>query len=82
MAGVRAVIGRFEEAARLWGAADALRGDDALLTGELLLVALLEERLSPGLGDRLAGRREEGRLLDRELVLRDPGAVVGIATPE
>ncbi|MDP9468246.1 MAG: AAA family ATPase [Chloroflexota bacterium] len=82
LAGVSAGIGRFDDAARLWGAADALRGDDALLTGELLLVALLEQRLSPGLGDRLAARREEGRRLDRGLVLRDPGAVVGSATPE
>ena len=82
LAGVSAGIGRFDEAARLWGAADALRGDDALLTGELRLVALLEQRLSPGLGDHLAARREEGRLLDRELVLRDPGAAVGVATPE
>lgn len=82
LAGVSAGGGRFDEAARLWGAADALRGDDALLRGELRLVALLERSLSPGLGDRLAARREEGRHLDRELVLRDPGAVVGVATPE
>ena len=82
LAAVRAGFGRFDEAARLWGAADALRGDDALLTGELRVVALLEQSLSTGLGDRLAARREEGRLLDRELVLRDPGAVVGVATPE
>jgi tetratricopeptide (TPR) repeat protein len=82
LAAVSAGIGRFDEAGRLWGAADALRGDDALLAGELRLVALLEQRLSPGLGDRLAARREEGRLLDRERVLRDPGAVVGVATPE
>lgn len=82
LAGVNAGVGRFDEAARLWGAADALRLDDALLTGELRLVALLERSLSPSLGDRLAGRREEGRLLDRELVLRDPGAAVGLATPE
>ena len=82
LAGVRASTGRFDEAARLWGAADALRGGDALLTGELRVVRLLEERLTAGLGDRLAARREEGRLLDRELVLRDPDAGVGIAAPE
>ena len=82
LAAVSAGFGRFDGAARLWGAADALRGDDALLTSELRVVALLEQSLSTGLGDRLAARREEGRLLDRELVLRDPGAVVGVATPE
>jgi predicted ATPase/class 3 adenylate cyclase len=82
LAGVSASMGRHDEAARLWGAADALRQDDALLTGELGLVALLERSLSSSLGDRLAVRREEGRLLDRRLVLRDPRAIVGVATPE
>ncbi len=82
LAGVSAGMGRYDEAARLWGAADALRQDDAQLTGELRLVALLEENLSSTLGDRLAVRREEGRLLDRRLVLHDPRAIVGVATPE
>jgi tetratricopeptide (TPR) repeat protein len=82
LAGVSASTGRYDEAARLWGAADALRQDDALLTGEVRLVALLEQSLSSSLGDRLAVRREEGRLLDRRLVLRDPRAIIDVATPE
>ena len=82
LAGVSAGVGHFDAAARLWGAADALRQDDALLTGELRVVALLEQSLSPGLEDHLAARKEEGRLLSRELVLRDPDAVVRVAAPE
>lgn len=82
LAGVRASVGRFDEAARLWGAADALRQDDAPLAGELRVIELLEKRLAAGLGDQLAARKEEGRLLDRELVLGDQNAVVRGAIPE
>jgi len=70
LAGVSASLGRSDEAARLWGAADALRQDDTPLAGELRVIALLERNLTPSLGDHLAARKEEGRLLDRELVLR------------
>jgi len=82
LAGVSASIGLFDEAARLWGAADALRQDDAPLPGELRVIELLEQSLASGLGDHLGARKEEGRLLDRELVLRDHITVVRGATPE
>jgi predicted ATPase/class 3 adenylate cyclase len=81
LAGVSASRRRFDEAARLWGAAEALRQDDALTAGEFWIGAHVERILSSSLGDRLAARKEEGRLLDRELVLRDPGAVARAATP-
>ena len=82
LAGVSASSGRFDEAARLWGAADALRKDDAPLAGELRVIELLEQSLASSLGDDLAARKQEGRLLDRKLVLRGQNSVVRVPTPE
>jgi predicted ATPase len=82
LAGVSASSGRYDEAARLMGAAEALRQDDGLLPGERRIVAHVEQILSANLGDQLATRKEEGRLLERELVLRDPGAVARLVARE
>ena len=82
LAGVSASRRRFDEAARLWGAAEALRKGDALTAGEFWISAQVERILSSSLGDRLTARKEEGRLLDRELVLRDPAAVARATTPQ
>jgi predicted ATPase len=82
LAGVDARNGLLEDAARLWGAAESFRQDDALLVGEARIESLLEETLTPGLGDRLPALREEGRLLDRELLLSANDAVVASVTTE
>jgi predicted ATPase/class 3 adenylate cyclase len=82
LAGVSASHGRYDEAARLLGAAEALRQDDGLLTGERRIVAYVERILSSNLGDHLAVRKEEGRLIDREHILRGAGAVVHARRPE
>jgi tetratricopeptide (TPR) repeat protein len=82
LAGVSASHGRYDEAARLLGAAEALRQDDGMLPSELRIEAHVEQILSTSLGDRLAARKEEGRLIDRELFLRDPSAVARAAARE
>jgi predicted ATPase/class 3 adenylate cyclase len=82
LAGVSASSGRYDEAARLMGAAEALRQDGGLLPSERRIVAHVERILSANLGDHFAARKEDGRLLDREFILRDLGAVARAATPE
>ncbi|HXG75962.1 MAG TPA: adenylate/guanylate cyclase domain-containing protein [Gaiellaceae bacterium] len=60
-----------DEAARLWGAAEALRADDALKPTERVLEARLEASLRPALGgELLATLRDEGQRNGRTLPLR------------
>jgi predicted ATPase/class 3 adenylate cyclase len=82
MAGVAASHGHFSDAARLLGAAEGLRQGDGLLPGELRIAEHVEQLLASNLGDQVATLKEEGRLIDRQHVLRDPVAVVRAVAPE
>jgi non-specific serine/threonine protein kinase len=77
LGGYAAAIGRSEEAARLWGAADRLRGEGPLEYAE----PAIELRFMPGLLEELGeGRfaecRADGKRLGHERVLADWRAVV------
>jgi tetratricopeptide (TPR) repeat protein len=82
LAGVSAAHGRFDEAARLLGATEALRQDDGMLPSELRIASYVEPILCSNLGEHFAARKEEGRLLDREFILRELGAVARLTARE
>ena len=82
LAGVRASTERIDEAARLWGASEALRKGDALLPGELRVEEYLEHALASGTRERLAATKHEGSRLEREVVLQTVGVVARATTAE
>jgi predicted ATPase/class 3 adenylate cyclase len=77
LAGVAVARGSLEEAARLIGAADDLRGDAALDWHQSMLLERFEPELMTGLGaDRFAALRSEGRSLGGKV-----GPEVVLSTP-
>jgi predicted ATPase/class 3 adenylate cyclase len=77
LGGLAAASGRPEEAARLWGAADTLRGDLPLEYAEPTIEARFGPSLIDSLGsERFALLREEGARIGHERVLAESRAVV------
>jgi predicted ATPase/DNA-binding SARP family transcriptional activator len=77
MGGLAAALGHPEGAARLWGAADLLRGENPLEYAE----PAIEARFGPGLiealgADRYSTLRAEGRRLDHAAALNEVRVVV------
>ena len=83
LGGYAAATGHPEEAARLWGAADAARGSRSLEYAEPLIeehfTPLLVESLGAGLLEEL---RTRGRQATDEAVLADARTVASSATAE
>ena len=83
LGGFAAATDHPEEAARLWGAADAARGSRPLEYAEPLIEARFTPRLVEVLGDdRVAALRADGRRRTLEQTLADVAAVVSPATAE
>ena len=72
LGGVLAAYGTYEEAARLLGAAEELRGDASVDFRELPVLERFEPELESALGeDGLAARKREGAELGLELAFRE-----------
>ena len=83
LGGYAAASGEPEEAARLWGAADLLRGDNPLEYGEPAIEARFLPGLIESLGfERYSKLRAEGKRLGHERVLADSRAVVASQSAE
>jgi predicted ATPase len=83
LGGYAASTGRLEEAARLWGAADAARGSRTLEYAEPRIEARFTPVLVESLGaERLGELREEGRRAEYEQTLTDLRDVVASTRAE
>jgi predicted ATPase/DNA-binding SARP family transcriptional activator len=83
LGGHAAASGRPEDAARLWGAADSLRGDHPLEYAEPEIEAQYAPVLVEALGvERFAQLREEGRRVGHGRMLAEIGAVVASSGAE
>jgi predicted ATPase/class 3 adenylate cyclase len=83
LGGYAAASGRPEEAARLWGAADILRGDKPLEYAEPQIEAHYGPGLVEALGaERFAELREDGKRIGYAPVLAEMGAVVASPNTE
>jgi hypothetical protein len=83
LGGYAAATGHAEQAARLWGAADDLRGDSPLEYAEPVIEARFRPDLLEKLGDeRFAELRADGRRLGYEGVIAASREVVGSQSSE
>jgi tetratricopeptide (TPR) repeat protein len=83
LAGVAAAAGEHAEAARLWGAADTLRGDDPLLPSELDIEARYLQALAGKVGDlRPAELRAEGASRGLDVLAGAEGVQALVASEE
>jgi hypothetical protein len=83
LGGCAAALGRPEDACRLWGAADVLRGESPLEYAEPAIEARFSPELVESLGpERVEELRAEGRRLGHERALAESHVVVAPRTSD